>query len=60
MDKPTSNIVFNLMSFNDHHIRAQNETLSRITGNGLFRLSGKGKRVYNFIKVGKENSNVLG
>lgn len=41
-----------ILSFNDHHIRAQKEILSRITGNGLFRLSGKGKRVYNFAKIG--------
>jgi ubiquinone/menaquinone biosynthesis C-methylase UbiE len=41
-----------ILSFNDHHIRAQSEILSRVTDSGLFRLSGKGKRVYNFIKVG--------
>ena len=40
-----------ILSFNDHHMKEENEIISKITGKGLFRLSRKGKRVYNFLKV---------
>ena len=40
-----------ILSFNDHHMKEEDEIISRITGKGLFRLSEKGKRVYNFVKV---------
>ena len=40
-----------ILSFNDHHMKEESEILSKITGKGLFRLSRKGKRVYNFVKV---------
>jgi ubiquinone/menaquinone biosynthesis C-methylase UbiE len=40
-----------ILSFNDHHLKEENEVIARLTGKGLFKLSGKGKRVYNFIKV---------
>ena len=39
-----------ILSSNDHHMK-ENEIISRITDRGLFRLSRKGKRVYNFFKV---------
>ena len=40
-----------ILSFNDHHLKEENEIIARIAGRGLFKLSGKGKRVYNFLKV---------
>lgn len=40
-----------ILSFNDHHLKEENEIISRITGKGLFQLSRKGERVYNFRKV---------
>ncbi len=40
-----------ILSFNDHHLKEEKEIMSRITGKGLFKLSRKGKRVYNFLKV---------
>ncbi len=40
-----------ILSFSDHHLK-ENEMTSRITGKGLFQLSGKGEKVYNFAKVG--------
>ena len=39
------------LSFNDHHLKEENEIITRITGKGLFKLSKKGKSVYNFLKV---------
>ncbi len=39
-----------ILSFNDHHMR-ESEIMSKITDKGLFRLSRKGKRAYNFSKV---------
>ena len=39
-----------ILSFNDHHIKEENEIMSKITDKGLFELSSKGKRVYNFSK----------
>ncbi len=38
-----------LLSFSDHHMKEQ-EIISRVTGSGLFKLSGKGKRTYSFSK----------
>ena len=40
-----------VLSFSDHHLK-ENEMISRITGKGLFQLSRKGEKVYNFAKVG--------
>jgi ubiquinone/menaquinone biosynthesis C-methylase UbiE len=40
-----------VLSFNDHHLRDENEIIAKITGNGLFQLSKKGKKVYNFHKI---------
>ena len=40
-----------ILSFNDHHLKEENEIIAGITTKGLFKLSGKGKRVYNFLKV---------
>ena len=41
-----------ILSFNDHHLKEENEIIAKLTAKGLFKLSGKGKRVYNFLKVG--------
>jgi len=38
------------LSFSDHHLK-ENEVISRITGEGLFKPLPKGKRVYNFARV---------
>jgi ubiquinone/menaquinone biosynthesis C-methylase UbiE len=40
-----------ILSFNDHHIKEEKEIISKITGKGLFTLSQKGERVYNFSKA---------
>jgi len=40
-----------ILSFNDHHLKEENEVIARVTQGGLFRLSGKGKKVYNFVKA---------
>ncbi|MFC2007616.1 class I SAM-dependent methyltransferase [Chloroflexota bacterium] len=42
-----------ILSFNDHHLKDENGIITRITGKGLFTLSKKGKRVYNFLKVAR-------
>jgi len=39
-----------ILSFNDHHLKEE-EIVSKITDKGLFKLSTKGKNVYNFAKV---------
>ena len=39
-----------ILSFNDHHLK-ENEIIARLTGKGLFKLSRKEKRLYNFLKV---------
>ena len=39
-----------ILSFNDHHMKDE-EIITKITENGLFKLSNKGERVYNFVKV---------
>ena len=41
-----------ILSFNDHHMKEENEIIARVTHGGLFRLSSKGERVYNFVKAG--------
>ena len=38
-----------ILSVNDHHL-TEKEILSRISSGGLFRVSKKGKRIYNFTK----------
>ena len=40
-----------ILSFNDHHIKEENEIVSEVTGKGSFKLSRKGERVYNFLKI---------
>lgn len=40
-----------ILSFNDHHMKDENEIIFKITGRGLFQLSKKGKRVYSFHKI---------
>ncbi|MBA7484403.1 2-methoxy-6-polyprenyl-1,4-benzoquinol methylase, mitochondrial [subsurface metagenome] len=40
-----------ILSFSDHHLE-EDEIRTKITDKGLFRLLRKGKRVYNFAKVG--------
>ena len=39
-----------ILSFNDHHLKEEKEIISKITRNGLFLLSRKGEKVYNFHK----------
>jgi ubiquinone/menaquinone biosynthesis C-methylase UbiE len=39
-----------ILSFNDHHMKEEEEIISKITGQGLFTLSRKGESVYNFRK----------
>jgi ubiquinone/menaquinone biosynthesis C-methylase UbiE len=39
-----------ILSFNDHHMKDESEIMAKITGGGLFALSVKGKRAYNFRK----------
>lgn len=40
-----------ILSFTDHHLN-EDETLSKVTNKGLFRLSKKGKKTYTFSKEG--------
>jgi ubiquinone/menaquinone biosynthesis C-methylase UbiE len=40
-----------ILSFNDHHMK-EAEIAARITKGKLFRLSGKGKKTYRFLKEG--------
>ena len=40
-----------ILSLSDHHMK-ESEIISKMTDKGLFRLSRKGKRLYNFSKVG--------
>jgi len=40
-----------ILSFNDHHMKEEDEIISGITGKGLFKLSRKDERVYNFLKI---------
>jgi len=38
-----------ILSFGDHHMK-ENEIVSQVTSNGLFRLSRKSQRTYTFLK----------
>jgi ubiquinone/menaquinone biosynthesis C-methylase UbiE len=40
-----------ILSFKDHHIKEEKEIIAKVAGKGLFRLSRKGARVYNFSKA---------
>ncbi|MFC1903740.1 class I SAM-dependent methyltransferase [Chloroflexota bacterium] len=40
-----------ILSFNDHHLKTEDEIMAKVTGTGLFQLSSKGEKVYNFAKV---------
>jgi len=40
-----------ILSLSDHHMK-ESEIISKMTDKGLVRLSRKGKRLYNFSKVG--------
>lgn len=40
-----------ILSFNDHHMKEEDEIISKITGKGLFTLLRKGEKVYNFSKI---------
>jgi ubiquinone/menaquinone biosynthesis C-methylase UbiE len=40
-----------ILSFNDHHMKEEKEIIARITGKGLFKLSKRGEKVYNFSKI---------
>jgi ubiquinone/menaquinone biosynthesis C-methylase UbiE len=39
-----------MLSFSDHHMR-EADILAQVTGGGLFRLVGKGRKTYSFAKV---------
>lgn len=39
-----------ILSLSDHHLK-EAEIVSKVTGKGLFRQSGKGKNTYNFTKL---------
>jgi ubiquinone/menaquinone biosynthesis C-methylase UbiE len=39
-----------ILSFSDHHMK-EDEIVSKVTGNGLFRLLRKGEKTYSFVKV---------
>ena len=42
-----------VLYFNDHKIRTRDdEVVSKLTNTGLFRLSGKVPKTFNFIKIG--------
>jgi ubiquinone/menaquinone biosynthesis C-methylase UbiE len=45
-----------VLSFNDHHME-EDEIINGVTEKGLFKLSVKGKRVYNFAKGTGKDSN---
>lgn len=38
-----------ILSFSDHHMKEQ-EIISRVTEKGLFKLSGRGKKTFSFLK----------
>jgi len=40
-----------ILSFNDHHMKEENEITARVTHGGLFMLSKKGEKSYNFVKI---------
>jgi ubiquinone/menaquinone biosynthesis C-methylase UbiE len=37
-----------ILSFSDHHMK-ENEIISKVMNNGLFRLLRKGERTYSFV-----------
>ena len=39
-----------ILSFSDHHMK-EDEIASKVTNKGLFKLSGRGKTTYSFLKV---------
>jgi len=39
-----------ILSFSDHHLKEE-AIVSRVTAGGLFKLSGKGKKTYTFVKA---------
>jgi ubiquinone/menaquinone biosynthesis C-methylase UbiE len=39
-----------ILSFSDHHMK-EDEIVSKLTNEGLFRLSKRGERTYRFVKV---------
>ena len=43
------------LSFSDHHMKKK-EVISKVTHQGLFRLSRKGKRTYSFLKLDEERA----
>jgi ubiquinone/menaquinone biosynthesis C-methylase UbiE len=47
-----------ILSFSDHHMKEQ-EIISRVTNNGLFRLVKKGERTYSFLKETALSQDVL-
>ncbi|GAB6908549.1 conserved hypothetical protein [Desulfosarcina cetonica] len=38
------------LSFSDHHLK-EDQVLSRLTGSGMFRFLGKGRKTYTFVNV---------
>ncbi len=51
MDKPMSNSHFRFMALGYKFRLKEDEIIARLTDKGLFRLSIKGKRVYNFFRA---------
>ena len=43
------------LSFGDHHMK-EKEVISKVTHQGLFRLSRKDKRTYSFLKLAEEKA----
>lgn len=41
-----------IFSFSDHHMQ-EDEILTQIEGSGLFKLSGRGKKTYSFVRLNK-------
>ena len=39
-----------VLSFNDHHMKEENEIISGLTKSGLFTLLRKGEKTYSFVK----------
>jgi len=40
-----------ILSFNDHHMKEEQEIIAKLTCQGFFTLSVKGEKVYNFSKI---------
>mgnify|MGYP002750820996 CR=1 FL=1 len=45
-----------ILSFSDHHMK-EDEIISRITSDGFFSLSEKGKKTYSFSKIRSASAN---